>query len=246
MDDVSDDVATATVFERPDARTFVSSTGDADAIGPLVDAIAAELPRAFLHTIVDDTDPDRQAAFEATGFVVELTEDVFTVPFDRAIRAFAKAPTPTGYSIISAADADRDRLVDLDNLVRQDVPGCDGWAGDRAWLDDELDESPPFDPSAYLIGAHDATGEYAGLIRIWRNRGGPRFGLIGVTRPHRHTTLAAALLRRGLTAAAEWGSPTFTTETSLTNAVIHHRMARLGGERTARFHQLVRRGHQLR
>ena len=239
IDDHGDEIAHAAIWTRPDERTFVALTGDEASIGPLTGRVADDTRRP-LHSVVDDADTGRHRALERAGFEIELTEDAFTVPFDRAIRSFARAPTPTGITLISAADADRDRLVELDNLIRQDVPGCDGWRADRAWIDDELADQPPFAPDAYLIGVDDDTGGYAGLIRVWRNRSTPRLGLVGVARPYRSTTLAAALLRRGLSAASRWGSPNFTTETATSNTVIHRRMERLGGAPTRRFHQLVR------
>lgn len=80
------------------------------------------------------------------------------------------------------------------------------------WFHGELAERPPFDPGGYLVGVDEATGAYAGLIRIWRNPAGPRFGMIGAARQYRNTLLAAALLRQALEAAATWGSDMFTAE----------------------------------
>jgi GNAT superfamily N-acetyltransferase len=102
-----------------------------------------------------------------------------------------------------------------------------------------LVEAPPFDRAAYLVGVVDGTGEYAGLVRIWRNPSGPRLGLVGVRRPYRSTPLAAALLKQGLAAASRWGHEAFTTETSLSNRAIYPRLTRLGAESLGRSHQLV-------
>jgi GNAT superfamily N-acetyltransferase len=87
----------------------------------------------------------------------------------------------------------------------------------------------------------DRSGEYVGLIRIWRNPAGPRLGLVGVRRDHRGSPLAPALLERALTAAETWGHPTFETETSSSNRVVYPRMQRVGAESLGRFFQMVRR-----
>lgn len=223
---------------RPDDRMFVFFAGTAGAIGPLTAAASTELGRS-LHATVDDSARARVDALSASGFGVEAVNDSFTVPFDAALRVFGRAPVPQGFTIVSAAEVDVDRLFTLDNTVRQEVPGCDGWRGDREWFRSEIAERPPFDPDGYLVGIDETTGEYAGLIRIWRNPSGPRFGLVGVARQYRNTLLAAALLRRGLESASTWGSATFTAETSPDNSVVHHRMRRIGAVHTGRFLQMV-------
>lgn len=106
----------------------------------------------------------------------------------------ARAKRTSGYSIVSAADAAEDRLFDLDNELRNQVRGTDGWSGDRAWFHQELSEAPPFDAAGYIVAVHETSGDYVGLVRVWRNPAGPRLGMVGVLAPHRSTTLAAMLL----------------------------------------------------
>ena len=77
-------------------------------------------------------------------------------------------------------------------------------------------------------------------MRIWRNPTGPRFGLVGVLRRYRNTTIAAALLKQALTAASGWGHETFTAETSPSNPIIYRRMERVGAESLGQFLQMVR------
>jgi hypothetical protein len=84
----------------------------------------------------------------------------------------------------------------------------------------------------------------AGLVRIWRNPGEPSLGLIGVLPKHRHTTLAAEMLRRALTTASTWGSDTFTAATSPANPVIYPRMRLLDAEPLRGTIRFVRRLHQ--
>ncbi len=227
--------------ERPDLRTFLSYAGDdLAALRPLTEAAARHLG-GRLHTMADEAECGRLAALRTAGFETEMVSERFVIPFERAIAAVDRAWVPSGMSIRPADEVDEDRLFTLDNTLRQDVPGSDGWRGDRQWFREELAESPPFDPSAYLVGMDDRNGEYAALLRIWRNPDGPRLGLIGVVRQYRNTTIAAALLRQGLRAAAGWGHEHLVTETSPDNPVTYQRMARLGAESRGRFLQLVRR-----
>ncbi len=225
---------------RPDDRMFVSFVGDRRSYAELADAAAVELERP-LYTFVDAADDELMAVLQSGGFEVEITEERFSLRFDQVLAGLRRAWVPSGFSIRSADTVDEDRLFALDNVLRNDVPGIDGWKGDRAWFRDELAESPPFDPSAYLVAVDDDSGAYVGLVRIWRNPSGPRFGLVGVRREYRHTPIAAALLREALAAASQWGYGSFTAETSPANPAIYRRMARVDAESLGRFYQMVRR-----
>jgi GNAT superfamily N-acetyltransferase len=224
---------------RPDDRMFLSFVCDDPAArGPLATAAAETLSRA-VRTVVDATDTGAIAALETAGFTAELVSEASRIRFEDALAHLDRAWIPTGFSIQPANVVDEDRLFALDNALRRDVPGTDGWRGDRRWFHDELAEAPPFDPSAYLVGRDDQNDALVGLVRIWRNPTGPRLGLIGVVPDYRNTVIAAALLERALTAASAWGHDTFTAETSLVNTVVHPRMRRIGAEVTSRFVQLV-------
>ena len=153
----------------------------------------------------------------------------FRIRFDRALARLRRATVPVGYTLHPANAVDPDELFILDGELRRLTPGTDGWRGDRGWFDEELAESPPFDPDGYLAATGPA-GDLAGLVRIWRNPDEPSLGLIGVLPEHRHTTIAAALLRTALTAASGWGSETFVAATSPANPVIYPRMERLGAQ----------------
>ena len=224
---------------RPDDRTFLTFVeGRPDAMGPLSHAVVEALGRS-VYAGVDAAEGEAEAALRSAGFVTELTAERFCIAFAPILGRLDRAWVPSGMRIQSADTVDEARLFELDNRLRQDVPGTDGWRGDRKWVHEELAETPPFDPTAYLVGVVRETGEYAGLVRIWRNPSGPRLGLVGVLRPFRTTSLAAALLKHALGAAATWGHVTFTTETSLTNRAIHPRLKKLAAESLGRFHQLV-------
>ena len=40
-----------------------------------------------------------------------------------------------------------EKPFELDNTLRQDVPGINGWQGNRAGFREEMEDSPPFDPT---------------------------------------------------------------------------------------------------
>ncbi|MGF1667087.1 MAG: GNAT family N-acetyltransferase [Acidimicrobiia bacterium] len=242
---VSDGEAAAAVstWWRPDDRTFLYFVGsDRDAYSLLTEAVVDALAQP-VHTFVDAEDGELVGALRSAGFEVEVVEERFRIRFDRVLAWLRRAWVPSGFGIHPADTVDEDRLFILDNMLRQDTLGTDGWQGDRDWFHEELVESPPFDPSAYLVAVDDRTGGYVGLVRIWRNPTGPRFGLIGVVPEYRSTTIAGALLRQALLAASEWGHETFTAETSPSNPTIYRRMGRIDANSLGRFHQMVRHPH---
>lgn len=234
-------VGAARTWLRPDDRMFLYFVGRKHGVYPrLVDTVVEALERP-VYTVVDAGDQEAVEALQAAGFTTELTEERFRVRFDLALARLERAWLPSGFSINPADLMDEDRLFTLDNTLRQDTPGTDGWRGDRAWFSDEIAESPPFDPSAYLVAVDDRNDEYVGLVRIWRNPAGPRFGLVGVLRQYRNTPIAATLMKQALAAASHWGHDTFTAETSPANPVIYRRMEGVGAESLGRFLQMVRR-----
>lgn len=224
---------------RPDDRMFLMfKVIDPRAYVPMTEAAVAALGRS-VSAMCDDAETDHLAALLEAGFSIETTGDRFVIPFAAIRQRLERAWTPTGYVIRSVTDVDEDRAFELDNKVRNLVPGTDGWHGDREWFGEEL-QSPEFDPAAYLIAIEEATNTYAGLIRTWRNPDGPRLGLVAVLPEHRVRSLAAALLKEGLRAASEWGFDTFTTETSPQNSDTYPGLIRMGLQPVGRFHQLTR------
>ena len=218
-------VASATSAGRPDRRRFVRYEGSLDAVGALTTAASAGGRRA-LHAMVPGASPV-EAALMGVGYRVEHVMENFEVRFDRALRRLERAETPRGFDVMSAADADIDRLFTLDNTLRQDVPGTDGWRGDRTAFRNEIRADQAFDAGGYLVASDVRNGEYAGLVRIWRNPTRPRVGMLGVSRQYRSTLLAAALLKEALTAASQWGSVTFEMGTSLSNRIVYPKLAGL-------------------
>ena len=233
-------VAAVSTWRRPDGRTFLYFVGpDRAAYSLLVDAVVATLGRT-VHSFADAEDGELVDALRSVGFETELIEERFRIRFDEALAWLRRAWVPSGLSIHPADTVDEDRLFILDNTLRNDTLGTEGWQGDRAWFHEEFADSPPFDPSAYLVAVDDRNEEYVGLVRVWRNPTGPRFGLIGVIPDYRNTTIAGALLRHALQAASEWGHDTFTAETSPSNLTIYKRMSGIGAESLGQFYQMVR------
>jgi GNAT superfamily N-acetyltransferase len=233
-------VGAVTLWLRPDARLFLMfKVTTPAAYEPLTRAVDESLG-CSLYTMVDESDREHAEALRVAGFRTEMVGERFRFRFDAALGYLRRAWVPTGYRLHSASEVDEARLLSLDNAIRNLVPGTDGWYGDADWFHDELSVSPPYDPDGYLVAVEASTDEYIGLVRVWRNPDGPRLGLVGVLPDHRSLPVGAALLRSALSAAADWGHKTFTTETSPSNARTHPRLVRLGAERMGRFAQLAR------
>lgn len=226
---------------RPDNRMVLSFTcPELSAYAALTEQASAALDRP-LYSVVDQDDRPAVIALRAAGFAGDFVGERFRVAFETALEPLHRVRIPVGMSIHPADAVDEGKLFTLDNTIRHDVPGTDGWRGDREWFHDELATSPPFDPTGYLVAIDDGNGEYAGLVRIWRNEGGPRLGLIGVIRQYRNTSIAATLLKRALTAASGWGYESFVTETSSANTAVYRRLKRLDAESLGEFVRLLRR-----
>lgn len=224
---------------RPDDRLFLMfKVNDVRAYRPLVDAVDSALGRSY-STMLEAAETDRVAALQQCGFEVEMVAERFRITFSEVLGLLERAWVPTGYEIWSITDVDERKAFELDNAIRNLVPGTDGWYGDAAWFHDELN-SPEFAADAYLIAIDQATGDHVGLLRIWRNPDGPRLGLIGVLPEHRSKPLAAALLKQGLHAASGWGYDSFLTETSPSNPHTFPRMKKLKSEQLGGFVQLTR------
>jgi GNAT superfamily N-acetyltransferase len=115
---------------RPDNRWFLYfDTWRADAYPPLADAVARDLGRD-LYVTLEDAEYDALDACTQAGFAVHRRESYYRIPADRAVAGLAGAVLPAGLDVVSAADADITRLRLLDDALRQDVPGSEGWRWD--------------------------------------------------------------------------------------------------------------------
>jgi ribosomal protein S18 acetylase RimI-like enzyme len=157
-----------------------------------------------------------------------------------ALAAGRTAPAlPDGIRVISAADADEDRLRVLDGALREDVPGGDGWRWDPADFRAETYESDEFDPATYLVAVDQADGEYAGLVRIWMRPTVPKLGLIALLPPYRGRGLAKALVGAALDGVSERGVTEVVADVDDTNAACTGLLASFGGRRDGGTVELV-------
>jgi hypothetical protein len=224
----------ATAFVRADDRLFVNHRiNSEDLFGPLLDAAIRQLDRP-VHISVLDTDEHRLRLAERSGFVVELTARAFDVPFQPVVAMTASRQSST-VDYVQADSVSPDQLFALDTELRCDVPGNDGWRGNRLWFDDEMN-SPEFEPSAYVVARDRRSGTLVGLCRIWKNRDGAALGMLGVLPTHRTGWPALGLLHRAALAAEKWGFETFSAHTA--RAPLQRRLRQIGAVETGGFTRL--------
>ena len=101
--------------------------------------------------------------------------------------------------------------------------------------------SPFFDPATYLVAVDRASGEYAGLVRIWRNRAGPRLGLIATLARYRRRGVARALLGQAFAVLAARGDTSVVGEVDDTNVASVSLLTGLGARRYGGNVELIRR-----
>jgi ribosomal protein S18 acetylase RimI-like enzyme len=225
---------------RPDNRWFLYfDTWRADAYPPLADAVARDLGRD-LYVTLEDAEYDALDACAKAGFAVHRRESCYRIPTDPAATGLTGAVLPTGLDVLSAADADITRLRLLDDALRQDVPGCEGWRWDARQFRAETFSSF-FDPATYLVAVDRASGQYAGLVRIWRNRAGPRLGLVAILAQYRRRGAARALLGQVFAVLAARGAASVTGEVDDTNVASVSLLTGLGARRHGGNVELIRR-----
>ena len=225
------------VLTRPDRRTCLYLRDVADeAYAPLVDAVLG-MYEEDLYVEVDETADHAREVLAARGFVPHRHEHHYAVPTGLPT---ADTAAPAGFAFVSAADCDVDRLRELDDVLRQDVPGAAGWRNDPARFADQTFGDPEFDPATYLIAVVRATGDYAGLARVWIRPHGPRLGLIGVLPAFRRRGLAVALLTKVFGVLAARGHPDVVCEVDDTNTASNALVTGLGARRVGGTVELTR------
>lgn len=238
--DGSEVVGAVTAFLRPDNRWLVwFDTCRADAYQPLVAAVAGNVA-SDMYANADETDPEAAARFIELGFANNRREGIYLMPTDPARTGLADVAVPDETVIISAASADEDDLRLLDDALRQDVPGNDGWAWDPGDFHTEL-FSDDFDPATYLVAADTGSGDYIGLARIWIGSGTPRLGLIAVLPPYRRRGVARALLARAFSVLHQRGQSEVTCEIDDTNTASLALLGGIGARRAGGTIEFVRR-----
>ena len=218
-------VGAVTVFLRPDNRWFAwFDSCRADAYRPLLAAVVGNV-ESDLHATAEEADAEAAGRLIDLGFTENRREGIYLMPTDPARTGLADVAVPGETVIISAADADEDDLRLLDEALRKDVPGSDGWAWDPADFHAET-FGDDFDPATYLVAADASGGGYIGLARIWIGPGTPRLGLIAVLPPYRRRGVARAMLARAFGVLHERGQAEVSAEIDDTNTAS---LALLGG-----------------
>jgi len=177
------------------------------------------------------------------GFTAARRQVNVEVDLIDALANIGDARLPPGVAAISAADADLDRLRQLDDALRDDIPGTGGWRNTPQDFADETFHAPAFNPRSYLVAVEERSGEYIGLVRIWMNRSGPRIGMFGVLRVHRRRGITLALLARCLLAVRDIGHRTATSEYDQTNEGSKAVFERLGARQTGGTLELATEPH---
>lgn len=230
----------ASVWLRPDNRCqLFFDMWRPDGYAALTDAVARDLHRD-LYVTLDDGELEALEACLGAGFTEHRRESYYRIPVETAHAELAGATMPAGLDIISAANADVDRLRLLDDALRQDLPSLDGW---RWAPKDFLAETfaPDFDPATYLVAVERATGAYVGLVRVWNRRTGPRLGLMAMLAPFRRTGATMALLAQVFAVLSTRASESVTCEADDTNLASVALLTRLGARRYGGSVELIRR-----
>ncbi|WP_141704201.1 GNAT family N-acetyltransferase [Planobispora rosea] len=205
----------------------------ADAYAPLAAAMAPHFGRP-LRVVVDESDD--LSPLMGAGFVLERRENRYVVPTGPE-----SAPVPSGFALVTADRVPEPELRELDDELRQDVPGSEGWKWDEQGFRKETYESSQYDPATYLVAVDGSTGRYVGIARIWIRPRGPRLGMIAVTRAHRRRGLARAMLSQVFGILHGRGLMEVSTEIDGTNLASMALLTRFGARRTGSDLWLVRR-----
>lgn len=226
------------VRRRPDGRHRVFfDAWRFDAYRPLADAVARDL-RRDLYATLDDCEFDALDACALAGFTEHRRESCYQIPVDPAVTGLGHAAPPAGLSLLSATDADIDRLRRLEDDLRQDVPGTDGWCWDPEGFREET-FGRGFDPETYLV-AVAPDHQYVALARVWKNRV-PRLGLVAVRAPYRRRGIARALLGRAFGVLHERGASAAVADADDGNTASVTLLTSLGARRTGGSVELIRR-----
>jgi RimJ/RimL family protein N-acetyltransferase len=214
-------------WRRPDGRCFVVGEVDGD------------LPPGRVYAEVDESDEASVEALVRLGFTIERRELVLEVPTDSAAWSVSTTGPPSGIAFVTADRVEEERLRRLDDLLRQDVPGTDGWKWSPDGFREETYESPDFDPATYLV-AFDDGNDGVGIGRVWMRPDRPRLGLIGVRSDWRRRGVACALLAAVLTAVQERDEAEVGTDVAETNVGGRRLLDGFGARQVGAFVELVR------
>jgi ribosomal protein S18 acetylase RimI-like enzyme len=212
---------------RPDGRCFVFGEPD------------EALPSQRVYATADAADEARVRALEGLGFRFHRRELALRIPTDPARWNVATLEAPPGVAFVKADAVEEKRLRLLDDVLRQDVPGTDGWKWSPDGFHEETYDSPDFNPATYLV-AVDEGGNGVGIVRVWMRPGAPRLGFIGVRATWRRRGVARALLTEALNVVRQYGASEVSTEVDEENTASKHLLFSFGGQQVGSLLELMR------
>jgi ribosomal protein S18 acetylase RimI-like enzyme len=212
----------ARTFLRPDGRRFVLGLPD------------GELPPGELFASVEERDADHLRTLEDLGFVRQRRELHLVLPTD-----VPRLAAPAGIEAVRADAVDEETLRLLDDELRQDVPGTDGWHWTANGFHEETFLSPHFDPAAYMVARYE--GAYVGICRVWIRPEHPRLGFIGVRRSLRRCGIARWLIGETFAVLRARGEREVWTELDEANVASRRLLENLGARPAGASLELKRR-----
>jgi ribosomal protein S18 acetylase RimI-like enzyme len=219
----ADMIPAVDIHVRPDGRRFVR--------GPDAESLAEGIGDVYCTVDASEIDPHL-----ALGFEVHRREGTYVVP-----TGSARGEEPAGILFAQADEVDEITLRLLDDALRQDVPGTNGWQWDAAGFREETYGARDFDPTTYLVALDEASGDCVGIARVWMKQPTPRLGFIGVLPSYRRRGIARALLAEVFARLDERGIHEVSTEIDETNAASRALLEGLGARRTGTSVELIRR-----
>lgn len=198
---------------------------------PLVMAMVADL-RHDLFTRIDGADAAGLELWSRHGFVPFRTEIEYVFSPDPGRTGLADRLVPPGISLLAADEVEETALRELDDALRVDVPGSEGWVNDPDEFHDITFDERYYDPASYLVAADEGRRRFAGLVRITRIGERARLGLVAVAREYRRRNVAAAMLAVALRPVHERGVREVLAEADETNVPGNALLRRIGATRT--------------
>jgi GNAT superfamily N-acetyltransferase len=233
-------VGRAEAFRRPDGRTFVAldvwRRQDGESLlRTVVDAVPGALA-----SMVGADEADQIALFTSSGFSAARSELEVAIPVGPALRATAPGTLPGGLVTVPVAATHPVRLCELDEELRSDVPGAEGWVNDLEEFMQYTYTAGFYEPELYRVAVEQTSGAYVGLVRLSRHPRVPRLALLGVTRPWRRRGIARALLHEALLRVAERGHDEVTAEVDSRDRRSRTLLDSMGARTTGEVLELVR------
>src|SRR5699024_7878247 len=166
---------------RPDGQWQLRLPGDESSWPAVLATLPAEITGAVL-TLGEGEADETLAAF---GFVPTRTEQLWQAPVAGLVGVI-ESPRHT---LVSVTGCDLARVAELENSVRAQIPGAQGWVGTVSDLQESLADDE-FDPELYLVPCGDRDRHHQPGLALaggapWRDLAGPnrRMGAAGRSGP---------------------------------------------------------------